>query len=105
MTTSPMHNLNRNLHQTQNSALGFTSSTNYTPGATAGTESSFTDARAKYLQKLQGMTKTPREQLNEYKKRNKPPVILKMKMVSGGSHATSASQGQPNILSKPVHVE
>ncbi len=40
-------------------------------------------------------SQTPREQLNEFKKRNRPAVILKMKSVNA-----SSTQGQPNILSK-----
>ena len=54
------------------------------------------DARARYL----SLTKTPREQLNEFKKRNKPTVILKMKPV----HTSSAStpSGQPIILRQPA---
>ena len=53
------------------------------------TETSFNDAKAKYLSKVQGMTKTPREQLVEYKKRNKPPVILKMKMLNNSVAGTT----------------
>jgi len=48
------------------------------------------------MSKVNGMAKTPREQLNEFKKRNRPAVILKMKPVNA-----SSSQGQPNILRKP----
>ena len=45
---------------------------------------------------VSNLTKTPREQLNEFKKRNKPAVILKMKPVSG------SGEKQSIILRKPV---
>ena len=85
MTTSPMHNVTPKSPIVVNPALSYQVGAPVT-ATSIQTESSFTDAKAKYLSKLQGMTKTPREQLNEYKKRNKPPVILKMKMVNSSAN-------------------
>ena len=60
------------------------------------------EAKRRYIDKLTGgsagLTKTPREQLNDFKKRNKPAVILKMKQVAG-------SVQSPNILRKPQTIE
>ena len=64
--------------------------------------SGFEAAKSRYVEKMTGLTKTPREQLNEFKKRNKPAVILKMKPVNPASRESGS---RPNIIRGPLAVE
>lgn len=58
----------------------------------------YTSAKVKYVERMTSLTKNPREQLSEFRKRNKPTVILKMKPISGSS-------GTPNILKNPTKID
>ena len=59
---------------------------------------SFNSAKQRFIERITNLTKTPREQLSEFKKRNKPAIILKMKPL----HSVS---GTPNVIMKPVGID
>ena len=59
---------------------------------------SYISAKQKYIERVTSLTKTPREQLNDFKKRNKPSMIIKMKPLHSGG-------GDPNIIKKPVAID
>lgn len=58
----------------------------------------YNSAQGKYVERMTCMTKNPREQLYEFRKRNKPTVILKMKPLNGSS-------GTPNMLKQPTKID
>ena len=72
--------------------------------STSNPTGGISEAKAKYIEKMTGLTKTPREQLNEFKKRNKPAVILKMKPVNALSSREGSASNQPNIINRPIAV-
>ena len=59
---------------------------------------SYISAKQTYIERVMNLNLTPREQLNDFKKRNKPSLIINIKPLQGGG-------GEPIILRKPVAID